>query len=140
MRVVACCTVSGNHRGVFALYLLDFFARVGAVARVTEKPLSCYDHPRDVASVGIMTFEALAVFEKLVVRPHHDQRHKVTVAFGAQLRVISSDQEQVFLIRPVGLVAAVTLTLDQRLVGICPGKFSFSINVAFVADHVHSVS
>jgi hypothetical protein len=37
-----------------------------------------------------MTFEALAVFEKLVVRPFYGLLHKLTVAFGAQLGVISS--------------------------------------------------
>ena len=89
--------------------------------------------------MGVMTFEALAIFEKLVVRPFYGLLHKLTVAFGAELRVISSGEEQIFFIRSMGLVATITLTVDERLMGICPGKFSFRINVTSVTGHVHPV-
>jgi hypothetical protein len=86
-----------------------------------------------------MAFQAHAAFEKLVVRPFYSLLHKLTVAFCAQFRVISSGQEQVLLISPMGLVTTITLTVDQRLMGICPGKFSFSINMTSVTGHVHPV-
>jgi hypothetical protein len=89
--------------------------------------------------VGIMTFEALAAFEKLVVRPFHRHLHKLAMTFGTQLRVISSGEEQIIFIRSMGLVATITLTVDKRLMGICPGKFSFRINVTSVAGNVHPV-
>lgn len=89
--------------------------------------------------MGIMTFEALAVFEKLVVRPFHGLLHKLTMTFRAQLRVIRSGEEQVFFIRSMGLVATITLTVDKRLMSVCPGKFSFCINMTSVTGHVHPV-
>jgi hypothetical protein len=139
VRAVARCAFAGNHGGMFALDILDFLARVSGVARIAEKPLFCHDHPRDVAAVGVMTFEALAVFEKLVVRAFYGLLHKFTVAFGAQLRVISRGEEQVFYICSMGRVATITLAVDERLMGICPGKLPFSINMTFVTGHVHPV-
>jgi hypothetical protein len=69
---------------MFALPCLCPFFRLW-VAGKTKGPLFIYDHPFNIASVGIMTGEALPFCKRVMIRSTYFRFHEVTMTLGAHL-------------------------------------------------------
>jgi hypothetical protein len=65
-----------------------------------------------------MAFQTLAIFKKLVTGASLYRFHQVSMTTDAQFGVVSLGYKEVFVGRTMGSVAALTIALNDRLVGI----------------------
>ena len=96
VRTVALCAFIRQQRLVLAFCSLKSFAHI-IVARETERSLFVYDHPSDIASMGIVTGKTLPLCKGVMVRAARLRFHEIVVTLGAHLgarnlrRFFSSD-------------------------------------------------
>jgi hypothetical protein len=84
MRAVTLCAIGSHYRRVFTFAGLYSFRQV-AVTRQTKLVLFLDDYPRGIASVGIVTGEALPVLERRMLKAARYCFHKSAVAPAAKV-------------------------------------------------------
>jgi hypothetical protein len=68
--------------------------------------------------MDLMAFQAPAIFKKRMVGAFFDRFHQVAMATDAQLGVVSLGCQEIFVGGAMGSVAALTIALNDRFVGI----------------------
>lgn len=86
-----------------------------------------------------MAFQTLSIFKKRVVGASLSRFHQVSMATDAQFGVVLLGCKELFVGRAMGPVAAFTIALNDRLVGIGLQKRYFGVKMTGIANRVGPV-